>query len=313
MVTSGRNITRRRVRGYAPWSPQPKSLEIVEQVRAVLSEYRNLLPLTNRQVFYRLVGRFGYPKDDRAYERLCNYINRARRAGMIPFGHIRDDGASFIHPEHFSDENDFYRHIGELGENYEVDKLANQEVAIRVYCESAGMMPQLSRTLEPYSVPVYSGGGFDSTTAKYELARTCARNHTWRGKRTIIFHLGDYDPSGESIFESMIEDVHAFLGRDVPHVDPDEVAHFQRVALMEHQVRLFDLPTAPPKRSDGRTRSWQGSAACQLEALPPDMLAHLLRYSVEAELDLEVLKEDRKAEVTSRRNIMRALPPGDAA
>jgi hypothetical protein len=59
-----------RVRGRAPWQPRAKSLALLEQVNAVLREYIEHLPLTIRQIFYRLVGAYAYDKTDRAYDRL---------------------------------------------------------------------------------------------------------------------------------------------------------------------------------------------------------------------------------------------------
>lgn len=81
-----------RVRGFVQWRPQRGTLAVLDQVRAVLAEYAAYLPLTIRQIFYRLVGAHDHPKTEAAYERLCNYLNRARRAEMIDMSAIRDDG-----------------------------------------------------------------------------------------------------------------------------------------------------------------------------------------------------------------------------
>ena len=81
-----------RARGLAPWQPRAKSLALLEQVNAVLDEYREHLPLTIRQIFYRLVGAHGYSKTETAYDRLGEMLNRARRAGFVRFDAIRDDG-----------------------------------------------------------------------------------------------------------------------------------------------------------------------------------------------------------------------------
>ena len=43
---------------------------LLGQVEAVLDEYADYLPLTVRQIFYRLVGAYGYEKTERAYARL---------------------------------------------------------------------------------------------------------------------------------------------------------------------------------------------------------------------------------------------------
>src|SRR5918995_1294328 len=149
---------RTRAKGYADWRPQDKTLTLVAGVREILEEYRAHLPLTIRQVFYRLVGAYGYPKDENAYERLCNALNRARRAGYIGFEELRDDGISVMQPNHYAGVEDFY---------------------------------------------------------------------------------GDLDPSGVSIYESMREDVLAFVAGDVPHIAADEVAIFDRVALSRGQVEYY--------------------------------------------------------------------------
>ena len=301
---------RTRAKGYADWRPQDKTLALVGNVRDILEEYRAHLPLTIRQVFYRLVGVYGYPKDENAYERLCNALNRARRAGYVRFEHLRDDGISVMQPNHYAGVEDFYGYLNQLGATYELDKLADQRVDIRVLCEAAGMMPQLNRVCRRYSVPVYSCSGFDSLTAKYELAKGCAQAYDWQGRSTVILHLGDLDPSGVSIYDSMRDDVLAFVAGDVPGVDADEVAIFDRVALTRRHVEYYDLTTYAPKPTDLRSRRWTGRT-CQLEALPPDTLARLVTSAIEVNLDPGLLARAREAEAQERRQIARALPSAE--
>jgi hypothetical protein len=314
-LTPGRENTHKRPKGYAPWRPHKKTAQLMYQVQEILEEYRDHLPMTARQIFYRLVAAYGYPKTESAAKSLGDHLTRARRAEMIPFNYIRDDGISVMSHAHYADENSFYKHIHEEGNAYKRDKLARQKMYARVYCEAAGMMPQLERVCERYSIPVYSCSGFDSLSAKYQLKEACWRADTYQGRRTVILHLGDYDPSGESIFnDGLVEDIYAFLERDVPNKEPQEVAVFERVALKPEHIERFNLPTAPPKSTDSRTKNWQGEATCQLEALPPDVLAGLLDATIKTYLNLAVYEEDLKAEEEERRRITRALPaPGGAA
>jgi len=301
-----------REKGYAVWNLQKKTKVIMAQVQEILGEYRAELPLTGRQIFYRLVGKYGYPKDEKAYGRLTNYLVRARRSRTIPFESIRDDGASVMEGKFYTGEEDFYRHIHDEAKGYERDKLAGQKRDIRVYVESAGMMPQLERLTRRYSVPVYSCSGFDSLTAKYDLADEVAKASTYRGRQTVILHLGDMDPSGETIFDAISEDVHSFLEVDVPHKRPEDVAIFERVALTPALVEEYDLPTDPAKESS-HSAGWGPRRACQLEALAPDVLARILTRAIESYMDLSVLEADREAEVEERRKIAKALPAGTAS
>src|SRR2546425_13317287 len=87
---TGRRYLRTRVRGYAPWTPDPRSYELIERVQTIRAEYETAL--TIRQVFYRLVGKYGYEKTEQAYERLIDKMNRARRCGMLAWEDFRDDG-----------------------------------------------------------------------------------------------------------------------------------------------------------------------------------------------------------------------------
>ena len=87
-----------RPRGFVDWKPQAATLALLDQVRGVLDEYADYLPLTVRQVFYRLVGAHGYDKTERAYERLGEALNRARRAELIDMDAIRDGGGARVDP-----------------------------------------------------------------------------------------------------------------------------------------------------------------------------------------------------------------------
>ncbi len=314
VFTTSRENTHKRPKGYAPWRPQKKTVKLIMQVKDVLEEYRAHLPMTGRQIFYRLVGAYGYPKTEDAYKSLSEHLVRARRAGMIPFENIRDDGISLMAHAHYADENAFFKQVNDMGKAYKRDKLANQKMDVRVYCEAAGMIPQLARVCEPYSIPVYSCSGFDSLSGKYELKEACKAAFTYQGRATVVLHLGDYDPSGESIFnDGLVEDIHAFLTKDVISREPHEVAVFERVALKGEHVERFNLPTEPPKATDSRTKNWQGEEACQLEALPPDVLSALLDATIKTYLNLAVLERDQKAEEEERRRITKALPAPQGA
>ena len=154
-------------------------------------------------------------------------------------------------------------------------------------------------------MPVYSSGGFDSLTAKKRLAdRICAIE-----QRAIILHLGDFDPSGVSIFDAVAQDVEAFVMADRPHGLVS--VEFERVALVEEQVVAYDLPTAPAKASDSRSKNWSGGT-CQLEALPPDVIADILKAAIERRIDWVQLGQDQQAEDHDRMLISGLLPaPND--
>jgi len=293
-----------RSKGYiAEYRPYAKTLALLDKVEQVLDEYREYWPLTCRQIFYRMVGAHGYDKSEAAYGRLCSHLGNARRARVIPFEAIRDDGVTTYRRDDFENQDHFLRHVRRMGERYTRDKMAAQEIHVEVWCEAAGMLPQLDSVAKPYSVRAYSSGGFDSLTAKKDLADRICRI----AKPTTIIHLGDCDPSGVSIFDSVAQDVSEFVMADRPHglVSVD----FRRVALTPAQVSEFDLPTAPAKATDTRSKHWRGGT-CQLEALPPDQIARIVERGIRGLIDLDLLTADREAESADRAFITRKLLPG---
>lgn len=292
-----------RPRGYIhTYSPHRKTQVLLERVQAVLEEYVDLLPLTLRQIFYRLVGKYDFPKRENHYKRLGNHISNARRAGWIPFEAIRDDGVMGGPPElHFTDKADFCHYLTWYANHAELDALVVQDVNVELLCEAAGMVPQMQGVATPYSVPVYSSGGFDSLTAKKDLVDRLKRD----GRPAIVLHVGDWDPSGESMFDALGEDVTAFLAYDAPHLGVE----FRRVALTSGQVARYDLPTAPPKKSDSRSGGW--SETCQLEAMPPDVLSRVVKDALEDVLDGDLARDRRSASEGFRRDLLERLGNGE--
>ena len=267
---------RTRARGFAPWNPRPDTLSLVGDVQAVLAEYSAHLPLTIRQVFYRLVATRAFGKTERAYSRLCETVNRARRAGLIDFASIRDDGAARYEQAAWRDADAFLADMRAEAQGFRLDRQAGQSLRLWVLCEAGGMAPMLARVAHPYGVPVLTSGGFDSVTAKHDLAHELAAAMA-AGERAEVLHLGDLDPSGVHLFSALAEDVGAMcqaLAGDVPT--------FTRLAVTGEQADLLDLPTAPPKATDRRAFTGQ---TVQCEAIAPDVLSGILADAIEARRD----------------------------
>ena len=259
-----------RPRGFHPWRPRKRAQALLEAVFEVIEQYREYLPLTLRQVFYRLVVNSALAKTEAEYERLIETMNRARRAELISFDVIRDDGHAITGNGVFSDMEAIDTYLQRFAEQLRIDRQRGQPQRIQVWCEAGGMVPQLERICDPFGVPVRSSGGFDSVTTKHDVAMTLS------DRRTMILHLGDHDPSGVHIFSSLAEDVKRFCESYGGEID------FYRLAVTPEQITAYDLPTAPPKKTDNR--SFTGETA-QCEALDPAVLAEILQTAMESRID----------------------------
>ena len=141
-----------RPRGFADWKPQAHTLALLDQVQGVLDEYADYLPLTVRQIFYRLVGAHNYAKTDKAYERLSETLNRARRAEIVPMDAIRDGGGAREEPDFWQDAEQFLESYRQAAESLRLDRQDGQPTRLLLLCEAAGMVPQLARAVRDYGV-----------------------------------------------------------------------------------------------------------------------------------------------------------------
>lgn len=164
---------------------------------------------------------------------------------MVPFEVIRDDGWNRSVDGAWRDPAEFFEGVRASARSYRRDKQVRQPFAVIILVEAAGMVPQLARVADPYSIPVMSSSGFDSLTVKKTLSDLVMDSYPDR--KTVFLHVGDLDPYGVCIFDSVKADVEAFA-------DPG-ASEFKRVAVTEEQVKEYSLPTSPPKPTDKRGRA----------------------------------------------------------
>lgn len=233
--------------GFAPYDPRKATRLILDHVHEVLEAYSLNLPLTLRQIYYRLIATHEhYPKTDVFYQKLSSIISRARRAGIIPWSAIRDDG---IRHEHcgggFSGLSALDQAITRSAQAYVRNKWQGQPKQIIVICEAGGMVEQIVSAVGDYPAIVRSSGGMDSLTSKYGLAEICKQQDT------VILHIGDFDPSGISIFTGIYHDV-AQMIIDQCAADGAEPPEFdcRRVTILPEHVNQYGLLTGTMKSAD---------------------------------------------------------------
>jgi len=311
------------LRGYAPWEPKDETAYWIGKVEEVLEEYWSYLPISLRTVFYRLVAEHGFEKTEAAYNRLGTWVARARRAQMLRFDGLRDDQGKAQRVMAFDGLDGFMESVEDQFRHYRRKRMSGQPVRIEMWSEATGVSDQLRHVAWEYGIPVHVSRGFASVTNTHAVAERALK---FDGP-TVVLHVGDHDPSGVSIYESLIEDARAFLIQKRTWAgslkdDPDGNLYYDemdasgptirpvRVALTAAQVEEYGIETAPPKRSDSRSASWEGETA-QAEALPPDLLERLVKEAIEAELDMDRLREEIGKEDEDREQIRAILDRRD--
>lgn len=301
-----------RPKGYMTWSPNDRSAEIIGQVKEVLHNTR-LGSASVRFIFYRLVGSYRYPKTERDYKNLAELLVKARRAQMIPFSSIVDSGTDRRGGvSGWDDRKEFLDGYRDMAGDFTLNEMIDQPYHVELWSEDAGSVPLLADIVRDYPVTVYSTGGFSSVTVTHEVAQRVLG----RDRPTIFLHVGDYDPSGESIYKSMSQDCGAFVvhtlggswnsdtGETFLHED-DDGPDFRpvRVALTADQAIDWDLETAPPKASDTRSVNWDDGGVggtVQVQAMTEDQMEDVVVQAVERYVDMEALERVRERSVELR-------------
>lgn len=301
-----------RPKGYMTWNPKQESLDLLAQVNQVLEEEYDELPLTARQIFYMMVGRFQFEKTENAYGRLCNLLVKARRSQKLRFGVIRDEkGTTQGGDWGYSNPVEFWGKLRESGDAYGRPLRQGQHWRIELWCETEGIVPMLARAAQPFGVRVTGTGGFPGITANYKMAKRVIHAYEGAGERpTAFLHLGDYDPSGESIYDSMRQDVFAFVAGEIGYEDAAAAFTAERIGLTEDQVELHEIETVPPKDSDGRSKRWAEEGrfdSAQLEAVPTALLREWVDGACRRYTDMDLVAESERRTVEERQAIVEGM------
>lgn len=191
-------LTRHRKRpwGFIQYTPGRERAGLIATVKSILVKYAELLPLSLRQIFYLLVSHHGFEKSERAYKNeLIETMGMARRGRLIPMDAIRDDGFTQTARDGWEDVDHFVATMRATSDRFTLDRQEGQEQRLMLWCEAAGMVSQLRRVADDYSVQVCSSGGFDSITSKHEIGRSLADEGPLE-----VLHIGDHDASGVHMF-----------------------------------------------------------------------------------------------------------------
>lgn len=133
-----------------------RSIKKAEQVKEVIGEYRDYLPLTVRQILYRMEGK-GYCSK-KYYSNLIKLISRMRVHGWIPWDTIDDRVRYLTEKEGFEGGPKYFIecHRDWILSGYKKDLLENQSTYIEIWCEKDALTGVLSRVADKYSIQVGS-------------------------------------------------------------------------------------------------------------------------------------------------------------
>lgn len=266
--------------------------QLDEQILDVLAEDH---PQSVRHVFYRMTNpRLPEPveKSDRGYRHVQRRVKELRRAGKLPYNWITDASRRGYFVNTYRNAGDFLRSVSR---HYRADLWRNSDFYCEVWVESRSIAGVVQDDCEELAVSLYPAGGFSSITLAYDAAQNI--NYECRdGRDCAIIYVGDFDPAGVLIDQSIEKEIRE-------HLDPDIKLHFWRLGITEEQIEKYDLPTKPRKASD--RRSLHIRETVEAEAMPARLLRSMLRVNIEALLPDDALKVAKAAEQSERAHLDR--------
>ena len=265
------------------WQPTAETQTLLDDINAVLTACRaeDVLPISVRSLYYRLVGTGRYEKTEQFAARVGRHTSRGRRAGLIPWDAIYDSGEAWQAVQMFTDADDFMEDARERARTMKLYRTSGQPPLL-LWCEAKGLIPQVANAAAPYGVPVVSTSGYDSTTIRHEIGTS------YDGLE--ILHVGDYDEHGVKIYRALKEDVQAWAAAYGNYI------RVTRLAITPQQVLDYDLPDHPSKPGD-----------VQAESMPPAIMQGIVRAAIEARYDMDAWQAQVDAEPAVRDEVLARL------
>lgn len=225
-----------------------------------------------------------YRNTEKHWTKLASCAKKARYLGFVSFKKIADhrnpDPHLFVEGEHPSPRVEVHPNdpadYSVLDFGFNPQRL--QPYHLEVWCEKSTMDDVLRPVCQQNFANLVTGEGELSITACHNLAQRIKQV----SKPTRIFYISDFDPAGKSMPRA--------VARKLEWMIEDEgIMHDVRLVplvLTQSQIREYDLPREPIKKSELRRKSFEeahGEGAVELdalEALYPGTLGDILREAL---------------------------------
>lgn len=262
---------------------------IVDATRNVLTQYD--MPLTLRQLYYRLVSSQLFENTFRNYKNLGRILVMAREQGHIDDSKFEDRARyssrsdyGFASPEEYLKNADDYFMNCEQTSNF---LWAHQPRYVEVWVEKDALRTLVEQITRRYRIRLNIGRGYASYTFVKDAAKRIEEALDNNPEREpIILYLGDHDPSGVNIQDDLRKRIMRYSQSVLP-----EDMKIIRVAITPKQIEQYQLPTAPVRTNhqgiptDPRANEFlkvHGNATVELDAIDPPELQKLIDLSIRA-------------------------------
>lgn len=304
------------------------SLTKIEHMVSIVAEYQKQgLRMTARQLYYQFVSRDLISNTPQSYKSLTSLLTDARYAGLVDWDAIEDRGREPSTPAEWDGLPSL---VDAALRAYRLPRWSDQPKYVELWVEKQALAGVLAPIAREYHATLMVNKGYSSASAMKESAERIKKNTIKNQRKVdriigevqesidtngsdsdahktmmqeeiipelrklirtpIVLYLGDHDPSGEDMVRDIATRLKEFgvIWLEV-----------EKVALTMAQVTQYDPPPNPAKITDPRAADYikkHGEHSWEVDALPPDVLARLIRNSFNRHVDKDKMDEIKKRE-----------------
>lgn len=301
-----------------------------------LKDFAFLLKKMSRKIGFRVSSRGwcylleqGGAINKDQFNKVENWVNKARREGLVPIDFVADESARQFHGVEVPDDGtpgdwlECYLNAASSCENsYGVDWWMGEQYYIQMVVEKIDLVTLFQPVCRQYHIPIANSKGWSSMLQRAEYARRFKEAEE-RGLDCVLLYCGDHDPDGLRIsthLRNNLHDLNRIEWRDgSTGYDPSEL-NIQRFGLNydfieEHQFSwINNLITGSGKNlASPSHRNYEaeyvqeylgtvGARKCEANALvtQPAIAEGLCRSAIE-----KYLGEGAKARFKARRQAVK--------
>jgi len=256
-------------------------------------------PMTVRSALYRAVHGGIYPGTDEKYYRQCQQIVlKLRRRGILEYPWIVDSTRRRLKPSSWSGLEDYRETVAAC---YRRDLWERQDDYVEVFVEKDAMAGVIEPVTAEFDIHLNVIRGQVSETFAYNVAQEWGQIR----KPIYAYYLGDHDPAGLQIEQSLRGKLEKFSGRKISWARlAVTTEQFRRPSILGFRVK----PTVSAKRRASYIAAF-GDRCVEVDALEPNEVRQLVRTAIESHIDeveWQRLQEIERLEKESIRELVLA-------
>ena len=243
--------------------------EMQERREFVVDFCREFAPVSVRGVYYQATVKKLVKKTEDGYKKIQREVLRGRREKQIPYWQVSDNSRSFYQVK----AHDSLSNAAEnFADSYKRDFWAQSDTAVEVWLEKEALSGVIRPVTNEYRLRMVPTRGFPSETIVHNAVHQAAQEGKYR---LVVITLYDFDRAGQDAEAALVGRMQEFaeeFGIVVEHV---------KLGLTHQQVVDMDLPARPAKKVSSADKKWPYDFACELDAIPPNVLREMVADAIE--------------------------------